>query len=388
MKVLVFSTLYPNSQQVQHGVFVENGLKAFASNPNVEVRVCAPVPWFPLENKIFGQYATFAKIAKREKRHGITIDHPRYPVIPKIGMNISPWLLAKCMLPVLKSYIDEGFDFDIIDAHFCYPDGIAAIWLALQLNKPVMVSALGSDINLYRYYKWPNRYLKKWLPKADAISAVCQALIDTTDEMKINCRHKVVLRNGVDLSLFKPSQFNNNHKSRTLVIVGNLVEVKQHHILIDSMALLPKFTLKVIGDGPLRQSLEMQAKRLDVAKNISFLGRLKQPDMIPHIQEAGALILCSQSEGWANVLLESMACGTPVVATAVGGTPEVITKASKGYLVEEHNAQALAETINKLYENYPDRSDVRKYAEQFSWNETSEKKYKLFQQLIAEKELR
>ena len=385
MKVLVFSTLYPNEQQTQHGVFVENGLKTFVANHNVEVRVCAPVPWFPLKNEIFGQYASLAKIAKKERRHGISIDHPRYPVIPKFGMNISPWLLAKAMLPVLKSYIDEGFDFDIIDAHFCYPDGVAAIWLAQQLNKPVMVSALGSDINLYRHFKWPNRHLLKWLPQASAISAVCQALIDTTDEMGIGCEHKVVLRNGVNLELFKPNDTESSVDLKTLVIVGNLVEVKQHHLLIDAMSLLPDDTLKIIGEGPLKQSLTLQAEQLGLVERISFLGRLKQPDMIPHIQSAGALILCSQSEGWANVLLESMACGTPVVATAVGGTPEVVTSESKGILVEKHTPKALAEAILTLFQCYPDRVDVRNYAEQFSWDETAAVKYKLFQQLIAKR---
>jgi len=350
------------------------------------------VPWFPIRHQIFGQYSTYAKVPTHECRFGINVHHPRYPIIPKIGMNIAPWLLAKAMLPVLKSYIKEGFDFDIIDAHFCYPDGVAAIWLAKQLNKPVVVSALGSDINVYRHYKYPNKYLLKWLPQADAISAVCQTLLNNIADMNIHNKHQLVLRNGVDLELFKPIEKAdtdienvNNKVSKSLVIVGNLVDVKQHALLIDAMLLLPEFTLKIIGNGSLKAELMDKVNQLKLSKKISFLGRLKQPDMIPHIQTAGALILCSKSEGWANVLLEAMACGTPVVATAVGGTPEVITKESQGVLVSNHTPKALAHGVLSLFKCYPNRNKVREYAEQFSWDETSDKKIQLFKQLTEER---
>ena len=105
MKVLVFSSLYPNAQQPSHGIFVENRLRqllAFA--PEIEARVIAPVPWFPSRNARFGDYAKYAAVDAREIRHGIAIRHPRYPVIPKIGMQITPWLMYRAAPFVARTY--------------------------------------------------------------------------------------------------------------------------------------------------------------------------------------------------------------------------------------------------------------------------------------------
>lgn len=149
MKVLVFSSLYPNAQQPSHGIFVENRLRqllAFA--PEIEARVIAPVPWFPSRNARFGDYAKYAAVDAREIRHGIAIRHPRYPVIPKIGMQITPWLMYRAVRGEVRRVRDEGFDFDLIDAHYFYPDGVAAMRLAEEFQRPFTVTGQGTDLNL------------------------------------------------------------------------------------------------------------------------------------------------------------------------------------------------------------------------------------------------
>ena len=121
------------------------------------------MPWFPSRAARFGEYAGYARIPARDVRHGIAIDYPRYPVIPKVGMSLAPVLMALAVLPRLRAIIADGYDFDAIDAHYVYPDGVAAAWLGRQLGKPVVITARGSDLNVLPQYPLPRRMIR-WLP--------------------------------------------------------------------------------------------------------------------------------------------------------------------------------------------------------------------------------
>ncbi|HWJ95116.1 MAG TPA: glycosyltransferase, partial [Telluria sp.] len=159
MKILTFSTLFPNSEKPGHGIFVETRLRHLVASGKVESRVVAPVPWFPLRHERFGSYARFAKVPRQEVRHAIRVTHPRYPVVPKIGMNVAPALLAQSARREIGRILDEGYDFDLIDAHYFYPDGVAAAMLGRYFNKPVVVTARGSDITLFPKYRVPRRMI-------------------------------------------------------------------------------------------------------------------------------------------------------------------------------------------------------------------------------------
>ncbi|HWZ49449.1 MAG TPA: glycosyltransferase family 4 protein, partial [Herbaspirillum sp.] len=123
MKLLTFSTLFPNTERPGHGIFVETRLRHLIASGEVDARVVAPVPWFPSRHPRFGAYARFAKVPREETRFGIDVEHPRYALLPKMGMTLAPFLLAHAMKPVLRRIIDDGYDFDAIDAHYFYPDG-------------------------------------------------------------------------------------------------------------------------------------------------------------------------------------------------------------------------------------------------------------------------
>ena len=108
MKILSFTTLYPNAIKPNHGVFVENRLRHLTMTGRVELTVVAPVPWFPFKSERFGAYANFALVPAREKRHGIEIVHPRYPLLPKIGMTSAPWLMYLATRPAVRRLIRSG----------------------------------------------------------------------------------------------------------------------------------------------------------------------------------------------------------------------------------------------------------------------------------------
>jgi teichuronic acid biosynthesis glycosyltransferase TuaC len=147
VKLLLFSSLYPNSAQPLHGLFVEQRLLKVLATGRAEARVVAPVPWFPLESPRFGEYATFARVPREEVRNGLEVAHPRFARVPKVGMSSAPLLMALGALPTLRRIRASGYDFDVIDAHYYYPDGVAATMLGQWLGRPVTITARGTDIS-------------------------------------------------------------------------------------------------------------------------------------------------------------------------------------------------------------------------------------------------
>lgn len=381
MKILTFSTLFPNTEKPGHGIFVETRLRHLVASGQVESRVVAPIGWFPLKHPRFGDYAKLARVPKVEVRHGLQVEHPRYPVLPKIGMNVAPLLLAQAARPRIARMIDEGYDFDLIDAHYFYPDGVAAAMLARYFNKPLVITARGSDITLLPQYALPRRMIKWAANRADGVITVCHALREEVVALGVPQERVTSLRNGVDLQLFRPVERTANPLF-TLLTVGHLVPVKAQELIIAALPLLADVRLVVAGDGPNRGMLEALARELKVEARVQFLGAVPQAQLRGHYGNADALVLASSREGWANVLLESMACGTPVVASRVYGTPEVVAAPEAGVLMDERTPQGVADAVNRLRAAYPDRGATRRYAERFSWDDTTAGQIALFQDIL------
>ena len=389
IKLLTFTTLYPDSTRPTHGIFVENRLRHLVAAGKVASRVVAPVPWFPLKRSIFGSYTKYASVPRKEVWHGIDVEHPRYPLVPKIGMTAAPWLMAAALKLVLSRIIEDGYDFDIIDAHYFYPDGVAAVMLGRALDKPVVITARGTDLNLIPRYYFPRRMIQRAARDCAAIITVCQALKSKLTQLGVADTKVTVLRNGVDLTLFMPPTDRQTLRKRleltnkTLLSVGNLVPLKGHDISIASLRHLPGHSLMIAGEGPEREKLQKLAARIGVGERVRFLGRVKHEGLPEYYGAADALVLASSREGWANVLLESLACGTPVIATGTGGSPEIISTPEAGVLIDDRSDQGLSQGVELLFSSYPDRTATRNFAEQFSWDATTAGQERLFAQVLA-----
>ena len=392
IRTLLFSTLYPSSARPLHGLFVETRLRELLRSGEVETRVMAPVPWFPSSDPRWGEYARMAATPTRETRHGIDVLHPRYPVVPKVGMTIAPMLLAAASIGPIRRLVADGGDFDIIDAHYFYPDGVAATMLARFFRKRVVITARGSDINVISRYPVARRLMQWAARRADASIGVCNALADQIKPWTASERVHVV-RNGVDLQRFRPVPREDARRkldirgSPLLLSVGHLVENKGHALVIDALAEIrkhfPDAGLAIVGHGPDRERLRQHAASRGCADRVTLVGAVENASMVDWYNAANVLVLASAREGWANVLLESLACGTPVVATRVGGSPEVLTDERVGRLVEGRDGQSIAESVLPLLSDYPDGADVRRYAEGFSWDATSRAQVELFRGLPA-----
>lgn len=389
IKTLLFSTLFPSSARPNHGIFVETRLRELLKTGEIITKVVAPVPWFPFSSPQFGTYAKFAATPARETRNQIDVIHPRYLLLPKIGMNAAPHTLAKGVLPAIKKIIDEGFDFDLIDAHYYYPDGVAAGIIAKKLGKPFVVTARGSDINLIADFAYPKKLIIETAQQAEASIGVSAALIEKLAGLGIPRNKLRMFRNGVDLERFRPEKKLEARKkiglpaaSKILLSVGNLIELKGHHIAIEALASLPPDTYLVIaGTGLEGENLIDQVQRLGLTDRVQFAGQIHNQDLKWWYSSADVLLLCSSREGWPNVLLEAMACGTPVIATPVGGIPEIVTSPAIGRLMAERSSRALISAYHELRANYPDRYVVRSFAEKCSWQETSAKQLSLFREV-------
>jgi glycosyltransferase involved in cell wall biosynthesis len=167
-----------------------------------------------------------------------------------------------------------------------------------------------------------------------------------------------------------------------LAVVGNLVKEKRHDLILESLAEVAGATLLIVGRGPEETRLRQLSRSLGIAQRVRFLGFRPQAELPLVYSAADALLLASDREGWPNVLLESMACGTPVIARRVGGVPEVVAAPEAGRLVDEATPQALATAIRELLADPPSRAATRAYAERFSWDDTTEGQLELFREVI------
>jgi teichuronic acid biosynthesis glycosyltransferase TuaC len=309
-----------------------------------------------------------------------------------VGMTVAPSLLALWMRPVIARILAQE-DFDIIDAHYFYPDGVAAVMLGKWFNKPVVITGRGTDLNDIPRHLLPRRQIQWAAANAAGMITVCQALKDSLVELGTPAERVSVLRNGVDLSTFRSPDAEERTTFRrrygmtgtTLVSVGQLIERKGHHLIVAALPQLPGVSLFVAGGGPEKNRLMELATRLGVADRVRLLGVVPHGDLPGLYAAADASVLASSREGWANVLLESMACGTPVVATRIWGTPEVVASADAGVLMPDRSADGVAAGVRHLLAALPERTATRTYAERFSWDETTRGQLALFRSILEKR---
>lgn len=361
MKVLVFTTLYPNHLAPNFGVFIKERMTHFAQRGH-EVRVVAPVPYYPLK---WGARAQYARIKAREELEGLTVYHPRYFMTPKIGMSTYGMTMFLSVLPFMKRLRRE-FDFDLIDGHYVYPDGFAAILLGKYFNKPVVVSARGSDVHLFSNFPLIRRLLQTTFARADHMIAVSSALRDAIAKLGAPSAKISVIPNGVDANKFFPLDKKTARArlglpdKKIILAVGRLEPVKGFELMLKSFQRLREVEkareayLTIVGEGSERAKLERLVAALRLQKHVRLAGAQPHAELKQWYGAADCVCLASEREGWPNVVLESFACGTPVVATDIWGMREVIPSESLGVLTlreEQYLARALACALIKNWQH-------------------------------------
>ncbi len=376
MRVLTFTALYPNKVNPLQGIFIHQRVKHLALRPGNSVEVIAPVPYFPAWMP-GERWRKFSQIPREEVIEGVLIHHPRYPLLPGISMPVHGMLMYWASLP-LAQHLQRKEQFDCIDAHFVYPDGFAAVRLGRKLGLPAVVSARGSDINLYSSFRAIRPMLRWTLLHGDGAIAVSDDLKNKIIALGIPESKIRVISNGVDAERFQPRDAKSARKQLGLpeegsiaVSVGSLIESKGHHLLIAAIAELarsfPQLRLYILGEGAYRSTLEQLVREKKMQDRIFLFGTRPNEELSLWFSVADLSCLMSSREGWPNVVSEALACGTPVLATRAGGIPEIISSPDLGMLVER-NVQSIVVGLERALTKPWNRAEIARHSRSRSWD--------------------
>ncbi len=356
------------------------------------------MPYFPPIN-IVKKWYLFSQVPKREIQEGIEVFHPRWFIIPNIGMTLYGISYFLSILFKIKK-IQKEFNFDIIDTHFLYPDGFAGVLIAKVLCKPVIISARGGDVTLYFKFSII-RFLSLYaLKKVDKIIAVAESLKDEMIKFNIPAEKIMVIPNGVDIEKFHPinmkqarGELNLPLDKKILLSVGSLVERKGFHYLIDAVNEIVKRGIKdilliIIGgpnpEGDFSNELKAQIDRLELNYVVKLVGAKTHNELYKWYSAADLFCLASLREGCPNVVLESLACGLPVICSRIAGIPQIITSSDYGILMDGWDkvkwAEAILQALNKKW----DRKKIVEYAHKNTWDKVANKVLKEFNSVLAE----
>jgi len=313
---------------------------------------------------------------------------------PKVSMALHGLLLFLSILSFIKKF-QRDFSFDIIDAHYVYPDGFVAVLLGSFFRKPVVVSARGSDINLFAKFPLIRRFLQYTLNKADTVIAVSQSLKDAMLALHIPEEQIIVIANGVDTEKFYPfskgearRKLRLPHHKRILLSVGRLVPLKGFDLLIKALKLLfeerheQDLYLVIVGEGSCRKELEHLIDTLGLCEHVSLVGAIPHQELYFWYSAADLFCLASSKEGWPNVVLEALASGTPVVATDVGGIPEIICSDRLGILTKRDERELAAGIAAALKKSWQSDALVQ-YARDQTWDSVASAVLHTFQTVLA-----
>ena len=386
--------MFPSKAQPFHAVFVKNRLARVAKL--CDLKVIAPIAYFPFSGFI-KKYAERKNIPKYDIIEGMEIFYPRFLSIPKFFKPLDGiFLFLSCYFFIKKNL--KNFSFDLIDAHLAFPDGYEAILLKKCFNKPVTITLRGHDINDLPQYPVRFRQVKYALKNADRVFSVAKALQNEAISFGIDKTKFFVRSNGVDSTLFKPQdkiplrkKLNLPLDKKIIVSVGHLVKRKGFHIIIQAVKkIVDKKTkdvfLVIVGgageEGDFSNKLKNLIAELRLEKYVYMAGAQLNNVLPEWYAAADISCLASSKEGWANVLLESLACGVPVVGTNVWGTPEVICSEDYGILTQRCPDKLAADLFTALNKKW-DKQKIIDYAKKHSWDKLSEKLYNDFNELIS-----
>ena len=375
-RLVVFSSLFPNAAEPGAGLFIRE--RAFRVGKELPMVVVSPKPWFPGQGliRLFHRHYRLEP-RRREKQDGIDVYFPRFLAVPGLFRRLDGLFMAIGSYPTLRRLRRAGFN--LIDAHFAYPDGHAAVRLGRWLGLPVAVTLRGTEA---RHSRDPVLVpkLRQVFRDADFVIAVSESLCQLAGSLGLAAERCQVVGNGVDTNRFIPepkaearARLGLSDDDQVLVTVGGLVERKGFHRVIAAMPGLldrhPRLNYLVVGgpspEGDITSNLKQQVADLGLADRVHFLGPVRPDELKWPLSAADVFVLASRNEGWANVILEAMACGLPVAAYPVSGPIDVLGDSPAGVMHEDLRQACLA-ALNIS------RHSARAHAEKFSWRAATE----------------
>ena len=385
MRILTLSTLFPSASRPNFGIFVERQTAALTSVPDFAVTVINPIGIAPWPLSLIGDKTRVADL-HNEQWGELDVYRPRFAAIPKIGGRLNPAMITRAVMPVAKR-LHARIGFDLIDAEFFYPDGPAAMRLSDVLGIPFTIKARGADIHHWGKQRGCAGQLLEAANKAAGLLAVSGALKADMVALGMDADKIVVHYTGLDQSRFVPRD--RAEEKRRLGIagplilsVGALIPRKGQDLLIAALPALPDAMLMLVGQGDSEADYRDMAARMGVADRVSFMGNVPHDDLPALFAAADVMALVSSSEGLANAWVEALACGTPIVASDVGGIRELVKTPEAGRIVER-TPEAIAAAVKDILANPPSREAVAANVSAFSWNENARQLAEFFRNVVS-----
>lgn len=339
---------------------------------NCDVRVVSPLPWW---TRLRRPKELF--VAPQDDSTGIAASYPVYWTLPRI----SPGLHGDAMYASLRGSVGRlrrSFPFDVILAAWAYPDAYAAARMAQDYGCPVVTKLMGSDINDLASRPGIRDQVRWTLEQSSRVVAVSYALRDRVLEMGIAGDRVSVQHNGVNGALFTlrdpkavRAELGLPTDRKLILYVGNFRTVKGTDVLIEAMGELSRrrgdADLLLVGSGDLEDGLRARVRELGIEKRVRFCGRRLHTEIPSWISACDAFCLPSRNEGCPNVILEALASGKPVVASRVGGIPELLNR-DNGILTPSEDPAALAQGLDDALTRSWDPSALRQSVEYLSWD--------------------
>ncbi|PKB25111.1 glycosyltransferase involved in cell wall biosynthesis [Novosphingobium kunmingense] len=377
LRVLSLSTLYPNEQTPNFGVFVERQMQAVMRRKDVDLVMVNPlgIPPFPLS--LHTRYAALSRLPGREERGGVTVLRPHFRLVPSIGAHRNARAEVRGVLPLARQLHAEA-PFDVIDAQFFYPDGPAAIAIGEALGLPVSIKARGSDIHHWGTAPATREQILAAGRAADGMLAVSQGLVEDMVALGMPRDRIAVHRTGINADLFRPydrrlcrDQLGLPRDFPILACVGALIERKGQRFALEALRGLPDAILLIAGTGPDENALKNLVDRLGIRRRVHFLGPVPHGDMPIILNAADVFVLPTASEGLANAWVEALACGTPVVTTPIPGARELLSDPACGRMVARDGA-AIAAAVRAILTDKPAPEAVSAAVSAWSWEANAE----------------
>jgi len=377
VKVLFVSNLFPDSSDPVRGRI--NATLLHRLSKKVTVRAVGLRPVLPFLNK------NRARLKPCPEDESLQPIYRGVVYVPKVGGPVNHRLLATDVRRTLLR-IRRDYPYDIVLASWIYPD-VCGIEHAMRrfrrFRVPVVGIAQGSDVHQYLGMRFRGKLIVKTLNRLPATITRSRDLADRLRGAGVEAQRLHPIYNGVDTDIFRRadrdalrSELGWSKDTPVLLYVGNLLPIKNPLLLVRAHARLvaeheenpPR--LVMIGAGSLRGKIEEECRAAGTAGLVELVGRKPPAEVARHMQAADVLCIPSDNEGVPNVALEAMASGLPVVATRVGGIPEVVDRPYLGDLVERGDEDGLVAAFNSHLARPRLRDQIAAHAAQFSWDAT------------------
>lgn len=393
MKILALSYLFPNPAHPEYGIFVHSRLKAVQER--CSVKVIAPLQSYPLRNLLRPGLAMAPGGGGMTSMGGVETWYPRFTVIPRYLKSLDAFSCYLAVRPLADRMFREGYAFDVIDTHWTYPDILSAYLLSRRYRRPFIVTVRGKEA-LYPGERGGRKLILDWcLRRAAAVVALSSELASLVVELGVDRSRVRVILNGVDAGNFSlldqgeaRQRLGLSGERKILLSVGRLTEAKGHQHIIDALRLLGdrhRLELHLIGGVNPESDYSVKLKRQVAAlglDNVVFHSGVPHDQLIHWYNAADFFCLASHGEGCPNVVLEAMACGTPVVVSDVGSVRDIVAHEGDGVIAKD--CDSFHEALGQALSGEWDRRAIAERMKMRTWQDCARQVVELYQEVAAD----